>query len=97
MSEGGIEVIYPPLLREMIDRIMKNPLEAGHHKSLTEYNGGWLLGAAEREYCSLLSREEVPPDPRVVRLLCEIAVLRALIGWHEVRDRPPPMPSIKDL
>lgn len=87
--------IIPALLGEMAKKIT-NPSQAtnGRHAEHVAYVSGWIRGRSEEEYKDLVRRDGLPSDPRVVKLLCELAVTRALVRWHEVRDRPPPMPSI---
>ncbi len=95
INEG---TVIPALLAEMSKKIV-NPTQTdnGRNKEYLSYVAGWIQGAAEGEYKALLQRDGIPQDPRVVNLLCELAVMRALVRWHEVRDRPPPMPSIDAL
>ena len=91
-------VVIPALLEEMARKISDSSLaEDEQHKKYLEYVAGWIQGAAENEYKELLTRDGIPEDPRIVKLLCELAVMRAVVRWHEIRDRPPPMPSIANL
>jgi hypothetical protein len=96
MAESKTEVIVPPMLEDMCKRVSgadRADVSERERENL-RYIGGWIFGAAQKEYGSLLEREGLPGNPAVIKLLCEIAALRGLVRWHEIRDRPPPMPSI---
>lgn len=99
MSDSVSEkVLLPGLLEEMAKKISDSSLtEDEHHKDYLDYVAGWIVGAAGSEYESLLARDGIPEDPRAVKLLCELAVMRALVRWHEIKDVPLPMPSISNL
>ncbi|MDB5195111.1 MAG: hypothetical protein JWO84_295 [Parcubacteria group bacterium] len=98
MSETNAKALIPPQLEEMVDAIMNGLVVPGdRHATLMAYTGGWLRGRAREEYKELCERDGIPEDGRVVKLLCELALMRALVKWHEVRDRPPPMPTIDSL
>ena len=89
------ETIIPSLLGEMAGQVANAKGASNQkHADYLAYVAGWIRSVAEKEYKQLLARDGLPTDARVVKLLCELAVMRALVRWHEVRDKPPPMPSI---
>lgn len=90
--------IVPRLLGQMA-RTVVNPTQTNNrqHQQYLEYVAGWIEGRSEEEYKDLVRRDGLPSDTGVVKLLCELAIMRALVRWHEVRDRPPPMPTIDAL
>lgn len=93
-----VDVVIPLQLKESVDKLMDGLIVPGDkYAERMAYIGGWILGGAKKHYRDLVQRDGLPEDPKVIRLLCEIAVLRALVEWHEVRDRPPPMPTIANL
>ena len=90
--------VAPNQLEVMAKKVANSDLANDpQQKEELDYIAGWVSGAAENEYRKLLKRDGLPRDPRVIKLLCELAVMRALIRWHEIRDRPPPMPSIDSI
>jgi hypothetical protein len=97
VPEDNIAVVIPPQIEEMIERMMSALDIPEQHEALMAYTSGWILGSAKKEYRLLVQRDGVPDDPRVIKLLCELALMRGLVKWHEIKDRPPPMPSIKNI
>jgi hypothetical protein len=92
------DVIIPAQLGEMIKRLSGgSPAEDERYQEYLDYVAGWVAGRAHKEYAKLVARDGLPQDPRVIALLCELAVMRALVSWHEIRDRQPPMPRICNL
>ena len=96
MSEEA-EVLVPPQLEEMVAKLFL-PLDVPEqHERRIAYDHGWIKGCASTEYAKLVQRDGIPSNPHVVKLLCELAIMRALVRWHEIRSQPPPMPSIRSL
>jgi hypothetical protein len=97
MSEHD-EVLIPATLGEMLEKVLK-PLEKASNEGWADYVRGWIRGRAEEEYKTLAVRERHRGSPvgQVTKLLCELAVARAIIRWHEVKDEPPPKPEIRSL
>jgi hypothetical protein len=93
MATDEQDVLIPRQLKEMVNAMMNKLPDAEDDPRLI-YIGAWIGKGAEREYQDLVKRENLPSDPMVISLLCELAVARSLIAWHEVKDKPPPMPSI---
>ncbi len=92
------DTIIPALLAEMASKVADvSQTDNKRHQEYLSYVSGWVQGKAKDEYKELLKRDGLPEDPRIVKLLCELAIMRALVRWHEVRDRPPPMPTIDAL
>lgn len=92
-------VLIPAQISELAQKIAGTQQfdEDDIRRDYLEYAAGWITGAAEREYRTLIAQGSFPDDARVVGLLCELAVMRGLVRWHEIKDRPPPMPSISNL
>lgn len=99
MEESEVEVLIPPHLEEMVDKMfaaIPTPKNGGNERKLA-YERGWIGEASRRYYRDLVRREGIPSDPLVVKLLCELALMRGLVEMHEVKSEPTPIPSIKDL
>lgn len=97
MSQIEVGSVIPPHIKSMVDRILEPMSVNPRFGDYRDYLRGWLETRAEKEYEELIKRDSIPSDPLVVRLLCELAVARALVQWHEVRDEPPPKPSLSNL
>lgn len=88
------DVIIPQMLARMVNELIPQNIENPRHAENLRYINGWIQGAAERNYRELIKRDGNPDDPRAIKLFCEIAMLRGLVEWHEIKDQPPPIPSI---
>ena len=96
---GKIDYIVPDLLRVMADNLVKEQIRAanGRDEERLQYIASWIYHTAVDIYRDILKRDGVNSDPFVIKLLCENAILRGLVKWHEIKDAPPSVPSLKHI
>ncbi len=92
-----VATLHPPLIKELTYKLFAASTIHDGYGDYLEYTRNWIYGAADRHYEALIKRDGIPRDQTVLKLLCELAVVRALAEWYEVREQTPPMPSIKQL
>lgn len=92
------QVLIPPTLYEYLEKVLK-PLAQAPNPAWGEYVSGWIRSSAEMEYRQLVIREQGygNTDQQVARLLCELAISLAINNWHEIKDKPPPVPQMKRI
>jgi len=92
------QVLIPTTLQTMLEKILE-PFREATNERYAAYAGGWITAKAEKHYRYLTLREHENgnTDQQVARLLCELAIAHALLEWHEEKDKPPPVPHLKNL